>query len=191
MVLFILLRDWDLDCLKFEKALVIFWVTFHSCWQRKVPWCQGTWYFSEVLSSRLCYCLHRAWKGSAGQQTVGTSRNNWAILFKIMSPLSCHIDIFTRLWPFYKTETLFLCPALQWHHNECDGVSNHQRLDCLLNRLFGRRSKETSKLRFTGLYEGNSLMTGEFPVQRASNMENVSIWWHHNGYWNIYILFMY
>ena len=26
--------------------------------------------------------------------------------------------------------------ALQWRHNECDGVSNHQPYDCILNRLF-------------------------------------------------------
>ena len=32
--------------------------------------------------------------------------------------------------------------ALQWHHNERDGVSNHQRLDWLLNRLFRCRSKK-------------------------------------------------
>ena len=35
---------------------------------------------------------------------------------------------------------------LQWRHNERDAVSNHRRLDCLLNRLFSRRSKKTSKL---------------------------------------------
>ena len=51
--------------------------------------------------------------------------------------------------------------------------------DCLLNRLFRRRSKKTSKLRVTGLCEGNSPVTGEFPVQRTSNVENVSIWWRH------------
>ena len=44
-----------------------------------------------------------------------------------------------------------------------------------------RRSKRTSKLRVTGLCEGNSPVTGEFPAQRASNAENVSIWWSHNG----------
>ena len=49
--------------------------------------------------------------------------------------------------------------------------------DCLLNRLFRRRSKKTSKLRVTGLCAGNSLVTGEFVPQRASNAENVSIWW--------------
>ena len=43
-----------------------------------------------------------------------------------------------------------------------------------------RRSKKTSKLRVSGLCEGNSPVTGEFPAQRASNTENVSIWWRHH-----------
>ena len=59
------------------------------------------------------------------------------------------------------------------------GVSNHQPHDCLLSRLFRRRSKKISKLRVTGLCEGNSPGTGEFPAQMASNAENVSIWWRH------------
>ena len=46
--------------------------------------------------------------------------------------------------------------------------------------LFKRRSKKTSKIRVTGLCEGNSPVTGEFPAQRASNAENVSIWWRHH-----------
>ena len=53
--------------------------------------------------------------------------------------------------------------------------------DCLLNRLFRRRSKEISKLRVTGLCAGNSPVTDEFPAQRARNAENVSIWWRHHG----------
>ena len=53
--------------------------------------------------------------------------------------------------------------TLQWRHNERDGVSNHRRLDCLLIHLFRRRSKKTSKLRVTGLCEGNSPVTCEFP----------------------------
>ena len=66
-----------------------------------------------------------------------------------------------------------------WRHNYRDGVSNHQPHDCLLNRLFRCRWKKTSKLRITGLCAGNSPVTGEFPTQRASNAENVSIWWRH------------
>ena len=46
--------------------------------------------------------------------------------------------------------------TLQWRHNDHDGVSNHQPHGCLLNRLFRRRSKKTSKLRVTGLCVGNS-----------------------------------
>ena len=70
--------------------------------------------------------------------------------------------------------------SLQWRHNGRDSVSNHQPDDCLLNRLFRRRSKKTSKLRVTGLRAGNSPMTGEFPAQMASNSESVSIWWRHH-----------
>ena len=40
--------------------------------------------------------------------------------------------------------------------------------------------KDISKLRVTGLCEGNSPVTGEFPAQMASNAENVSIWWRHH-----------
>ena len=70
--------------------------------------------------------------------------------------------------------------SLQWRHDERDGVSNHQPHDCLLNRLFRRRSKKTLNLRVTGRCEGNSPVTGEFPAQRASNAESVSIWWRHH-----------
>ena len=71
--------------------------------------------------------------------------------------------------------------SLQWSHNERDGVSNHQHHDCLLNSLFRHRWTKTSKLRVTGLCDGNSPVTGEFPTQRASNAEKVSIWWRHHG----------
>ena len=70
--------------------------------------------------------------------------------------------------------------SLQWCHNEHDGLSNHRHLDCLLNHVFRHRSKKTPKLRGTGLCEGNSPVTGEFPTQRASNAENVSSWWRYS-----------
>ena len=72
--------------------------------------------------------------------------------------------------------------TLQWRHNGRDGISNHQPHHCLLNRLFWRRSKKTSKIRVTGLCAGNSLVTGEFPAQMASNVENSSIWWRQHAY---------
>ena len=70
--------------------------------------------------------------------------------------------------------------SLLWCHNGHDCVQNHQPRHCLLNCLFGRRSKKTSKLRVTGLCVGNSPVTGEFPAKMASNAENFSIWWRHH-----------
>ena len=67
--------------------------------------------------------------------------------------------------------------ALQWRYSERNGVSKHQPHECLLNRLFRRRSKETSKLRVTGLCKGNSPVAGDSPAQMASIAENVSIGW--------------
>ena len=67
--------------------------------------------------------------------------------------------------------------TLQWRHKGRDSVSNHQPRDCLLNRLFRRRSKKTSKHPVIGLCAGNSPLTGEFPAQMASDAENASIWW--------------
>ena len=63
---------------------------------------------------------------------------------------------------------------LQWRHNERVGVSNHRRLDCLLNRLLRHRSKKTSKLRVTSLCEGNPSVTGGFPLGKTSNTEKNS-----------------
>ena len=69
----------------------------------------------------------------------------------------------------------------QSHHSVVImSVSNYRHLECLLNRLFRRRSKKASKLCVTGLCEGNSPATGKFPTQRASNAENISIWWRHH-----------
>ena len=67
--------------------------------------------------------------------------------------------------------------------NNLDGIFNHWCLHCFLNHLFSCRSKKTSKLCVTGICEGNPLVTGGFPSQRASNVENVSIWWCHDVNW--------
>ena len=87
-----------------------------------------------------------------------------------------YISCFRMLGPSPKHSII----KLQCRHNGHDGVSNHQPHHCLLNRLYGRRSKKTSKLRVTGLCAGNSPGTGEFPAQMASNASNVCIWWRHH-----------
>ena len=56
-----------------------------------------------------------------------------------------------------------MAQPLKWCHNERDCVKNHGRLDSLLNFLFRRWSKKPQKVRVTGICEGNSSVTGEFP----------------------------
>ena len=41
-----------------------------------------------------------------------------------------------------------------------------------------RKHQSSASLDFCA---GNSQVTGEFPTQMASNVENVSIWWRHHG----------
>ena len=64
--------------------------------------------------------------------------------------------------------TRFTDASLLWRHNEHDSVSNHQPRDGLLDRLFRRRSKKTSKLRVTGLCVGNSPGPVNSPHKSAS-----------------------
>ena len=64
-----------------------------------------------------------------------------------------------------------MIPSLQWRHNERDGVSNQQPHDCLLNRLFKAQIKENIKApRDRWIHH-----------TKASDAENVSIWWRHQG----------
>ena len=60
-------------------------------------------------------------------------------------------------------------------------VSQTTSLTTVYSTVYSRRrSKKKSKLCVTDLCEGNSPVTDEFPAQRASNAENVSIWWRHH-----------
>ena len=103
------------------------------------------------------------------------------------SSISLHIPMMfvsrvrTRVPPPHLKDKMSL--PLLWRHYGRDSVSNHQPHDCLLNRLIRRRSKQTSKLRVTGLCAGNSPGTSEFLAQVASNAENISIWWRHHVTW--------
>ena len=97
--------------------------------------------------------------------------------------ISTHVTMDVSWTCFHLSKVLYKhCSihSLQWCHNERDGFSDYRHLYCLLNRLFRRGSKKASKLRVTGLCEGNHPVTGGFLSQRISNTENVSIWCRHH-----------
>ena len=105
------------------------------------------WTLIQVMA--LCQC----WPSS--MSPYGVNRPQWVSRNKIITGSLLSIAVLT----------------LRWRHNGRDCVSNHQPHDCLLNSLFGRRSKKTSKFRVSGLCVGNSPETGEFPAQMASNAD--------------------
>ena len=74
----------------------------------------------------------------------------------------------TTVWFGPQNETTWRAIVLQWRHNGRHRVSNHQPRDCLLNRLFRRRTKKIKAPRHS--------------AQMASYAENVSIWWHHHHF---------
>ena len=59
----------------------------------------------------------------------------------------------------------------------------HHMMTSSKGNKFRRRWKKKSKLRVTGICAGNSSETGQFPAQRTSNAENVSISWRHHNIW--------
>ena len=106
--------------------------------------------------------------------------NTLILLIKIhtFSFMKMHVKMSSGEW--WPSCLGFNVSLLLWRHNGNGSDSNHQPHECLLNRLFRRRSKKTSKLRVTGLCAGKSPGTGEFPAQMASYAENVSIWCSHH-----------
>ena len=69
------------------------------------------------------------------------------------------------------------------HYNDVTMSAMASQITCVLmicSAVCSSADKKISKRPFNGLCAGNSPVTGEFPAQRASNAENVSIWWRHH-----------
>ena len=65
------------------------------------------------------------------------------------------------------------------HYN--DVIMNKMAFRLFTQPFVQAQIKENIKVRVTDLCAVNSPVTGEFPAQRASNTENVSIWWRHHA----------
>ena len=143
-------------------------------------------HFFLLFFSRLSYSMSTATHIVVQQYMDGThlslakrkQKNNKKTTKKQQQAKQCQVTV-AILYSGYSCDVAMSVEpnSLQWRHNECDGVSNHQPHDCLCNSLFRRRSQKTSKLRVTGLCKRNSPVFGEFPTQGASNAKNVSIFY--------------
>ena len=98
------------------------------------------------------YCEN--WVKLIASQQHGTLLwNKWYYLILFLAPS------YTIQLLFQIENDALSSNALQWRHYGCNGISNHQPHDCLLNLLFRCKSNKTPKLHVTGLCAGNSLVT--------------------------------
>ena len=110
----------------------------------------------------------------------------------VMVDLTFDLFLLPRVWWVHYASKLRVSSTAAKNH-PCNSHYNDVIIGAMASQIVSltivyltvysrRRSKKTSKLRVTGLCEGNSPVTGEFPAQGAINAENVSIWWRHHAY---------
>ena len=105
------------------------------------------------------FTANKETKGWFRKHNKVLSRARSSMLFlQILYTIKIYYNMYNKIIPQLrcKTKGWITSNTLQWRHNDHDSVSNHQPHGCLLNRLFRRRSKKTSKLRGTGLCVGSS-----------------------------------
>ena len=136
--------------------------TVIDIFQTNLLWLSNPQYVKMSMNSPYRVTYHRA--NTTHQVTGSIYGSTIFMLYTIYKQINtCIMYVMKHLYII--PEARLRCPimgclwwfeTLRWRHNDHTGVSNHQPHGCLLNRLFRRRSKKTSKLRVTGLCAGNS-----------------------------------
>ena len=100
--------------------------------------------------------------------------------------------LYTETWVVFSKVTISASDTEDMKYSNRGWTANTDLISAMASQITGvwivcqtvcsgADQNKTSKLRVTGLYEGNSPVARWFPSQRASNAENVSIWWRHHG----------
>ena len=186
---------WTKTQLTKEKKLILAWgVQRSKYFNHKSPASQGnnTLWATHCLSTLAPLYMHLTLEVLNMHSVVlmcwwkqGVSKAFfWHIVFRVIScaDTSQRWQGFDRKFPnviHFRGGTLVLYffrkhkYSWQWRHIECNGVSIHRHLDCLLSRLFRPISKKTSKLCVNGLCAGNLpfLVSHEVVFLRTRNSQ--------------------
>ena len=132
-----------------DKMAAIFQTTFSNAFSwTKIYEFRLRFHWSLFLWLQLTIFQHcfRKWLG-AEQATSHYLKQWWYVaLTHICVTRPQWVNVYRRAFSWWSLGTVPCAnKSVQVH-----GVSNHRRLDCLLNRLFRRKSKETSKFPVTG-----------------------------------------
>ena len=136
-------------------------------------------YFTPLWLTEPKTIITNAYISNLHEKTCDTIMTPYYTFLSLLSDCTGNWQI-ERVSNNTRVEVTQFVKKIQGRHNERDGVSNHRRLHCLLNRLFGEDQRKhqisASLAFFAGIQRW--LVT---PLTKVSNAENVSIWWHHHG----------
>ena len=76
---------------------------------------------------------------------------------------------------------------LQWRHNESDYISNHRCLHCFSTVGPGADQRKDQSSASLASVRGVHRWRVNYPPKKASNAENVSIWWRHHVVLDIHL----
>ena len=107
----------------------------------------------------------------------GVQISYWHLVYNIHKMCTSRQPVTRKMFPF---DDVIMSPSsmnvhdrvstLQWRHNECYGVSNHQPHDCLLNCLFNanqRKHQSSASLAFVrGIHRSPVNSPHKWPVTR-------------------------
>ena len=80
----------------------------------------------------------------------------------------------------FNIQLIDMFPRSLWSRHDETTATQITGISIVYSTVSSGADKKKSKLRVTGLCEGNSPVTREFPSLRASNAENVFISWRHH-----------
>ena len=129
----------------FPDVIRFIWHSRKILWQRDIQY----WKRCKSLHFSLWGAVTTKWNfWMACRQRVSNDALRWVHLD--IRPFLSNKKVNRRNKAYWLTNggifiVNYLSLSLQWRHNERDGVSNHQRLGCLLNRLFRHKLKVKSK----------------------------------------------
>ena len=162
------------------NGLQLYFLTFHSIiydqwtFHRRRWWIYIYIYIYIFIFNAILYQLSTIQTLSIHFKTFNHNDVTWE-LSRLQSPASTTIIKTPHYWPPFCDRI----PLVNGHYNDVIMTAMSSQITSLkivYSILYSRRiSKTTSKLRVTGLCAGKSPVTGEFPAQRATNVENVFI----------------
>ena len=161
----------------------------------------GQHWYTNVGPTWICplaQCWHNGGIQSLAQRWPNVSMQSWAnvgsTLAQLTNPCWPNVGVPTlaqhKSWRWAIVAMLAGLPGSQFNRsNHYSDVimsamaSQITSLTIVYSTLYlgadQRNHQSSASLAFV---RGNSPVTGKFPPQKASNTENVSIWWHHHGH---------